>query len=275
MRRALVLFVMVSAAAIARGNMVATNVANPAEQQDLQAAEAAVAVVTNEKAQGMDIGNARDRLDRMFEGLEAKYPRSAEVRDNYGHFLALTLRNPQALAKYREAEKLDGNNPEVCADLGIWLTSTDGNTRLGTDYMERAVALAPGNAYFHYYLGTSLYLFRHDLTTPQRPETAVVDQALSELRSASDIEPLDPQYARDYADTFYSIPVPRWPEALKAWQHYYEITPDKDFAAINLARVSLQMKDYAGARTYLTLVNGSAFLPLKQKLLDRASAETR
>jgi tetratricopeptide (TPR) repeat protein len=268
-RCASLLLVSAAVGALARGDW-ATAAANPSpEQADLQAAAAAVTVAEAQAAKGAGTGNAVENLDQMYTGLEAKYPHSAAVRDDFANFLFAADRGQEAFTKWQEAEKLDGNNADVCEHLAAcWLNS--GDTRRATGYFEKAAALAPQDASLHFALGNELYLFRHDLTTAQEPETAVVDRALGELKKASDLEPLEPEYARGYASTFYSIPVSKWPEALKAWQHYYEIAPDKDLAAINLARVSLQMKDKAGALKYLGKVNDPAFQGLKKKLMTQA-----
>jgi tetratricopeptide (TPR) repeat protein len=268
-RSGLLLMVMAGASVVGGGNMASGAAAPSPEQTDLQAVQAEEAAVAQA---GGDPRAGSERLDEAFARLEKKYPRSATVRDEHGAYLWSKGRNQEAFAKWQEAEKLDGNNPEICAHLGFsWLQN--GHARRARGYFEREVALAPEDAGAHDNLGTDLYLFRHQLTTAQEPETAVVDRALAELRKATELEPAGTQYALDYADTFYSIPVAKWPEALKAWQHYYEISPDKDLGAINLARVSLQMKDSAGARRYLAMVSGSGYQSLKKKLMAQAGPE--
>jgi tetratricopeptide (TPR) repeat protein len=214
---------------------------------------------------------ASRQIDQLYADLEAKYPRSAAVLDSHGNSLWLAGRKDDAFAKWREAGQLDPANPDICLHLGTcWLER--GDTLRATTYFQRASALAPDDPILHFQLGNDLYLFRHDLVTPTQPETAVVDQALRELKRASDLDPLNPTFAKGYADTFYSIPVPRWAEALKAWQHFYDISPEKDLAAINLARVSLQMRDHTAARHYLAQVTRPDFQPLKQKLLRQAQS---
>jgi tetratricopeptide (TPR) repeat protein len=264
--RALILTMMGVVGCAARGETAA---GTRPEQTDLQAVQAAEMAVAIQAQAGKDTQKAVERLDQVYAGLEVKYPQSATVLDEHGNFLFASNRSKDAFLKWQAAEKLDGNNADVCEHLGAcWLN--DGETRRAIGYFQRAVGLAPADASLHFALGNELYLFRHELTTAGEPETAVVDRALAELRKASELEPLDAEYATGYAATFYSIPVPKWPEALKAWQHYYDISPDKDVAAINLARVSLQMKDMAGARKYLEIVRGGAFQGLKRKLLAQA-----
>jgi len=239
------------------------------EQADLQAAGLVEAATLSQVQAGGDARQAMERLDQLFADLEAKYPHSAAVRDAHGDYLWSAERKQEAFTQWQEAEKLDGNNADICLHLGsCWLEN--GDTQRATGYFERAAALAPRDALLHFHLGNDLYLFRHQLATPREPETAVVDRALGELRTAAELEPLNAEYARGYADTFYSIPVAKWPDALKAWQHFYEISEDKNLASINLARVSLQMKDRAAARMYLDQVTRPDFQGLKRKLMAQA-----
>ena len=239
------------------------------EQGDLQAIEVSEEIVMKQAQAGGDVGPAMDRLEKTFEGLEAKYPRSAAVRDEHGNYLWLQERKEAAFAKWEEASKLDPRDPDICLHLGTsWLEQ--GNVGQAMDYFRRASALAPRDALLHFHLGNGLYLFRHYLTTAEHPETEVVDDALKELAKAVELEPLNADYAKGYADTFYSLPAPKWEEALKAWQHVYAISADKDLASINLARVSLLMNDNAGAKKYLEQVTGGDFQMLKKKLEAKA-----
>jgi len=240
------------------------------EQSDLQAVDLIEATVMTRDAAGADERDAVAQLEKAYTGLDAKYPRSATVRDEHGSFLWWQHREGEAFAKWREAEQLDGNNPYLCQHLGSALLES-GDIQQGIGYLERATALAPREAMLRFTLGTDLYLFRHQMTTAREPEAAVVDRALAELKAASDLEPLNASYAEGYAETFYSIPVSDWPGAIKAWQRLYDISVKKDFAAINLARVSLLMLDGTAAREYLGKVTTPSFQPLKKKLLAKAN----
>ena len=260
------LFFLLCAAAVARAEP-----ASPSpEQSDIQAVEVTESLLVTRAAGGGDVRDAVPQLEQAYTALEAKYPRSAEVRDEHGSFLWWQQREGEAFAKWREAEHLDGSNANVCQHLGSALLES-GQIPEGIGYLERATTLAPRDAMQHYTLGTDLYLFRHQMTSAREPETAVVDHALAEMKRASDLEPLNASYAQGYAETFYSIPISEWPQAIKAWQHLYDISGKKDFAAINLARVSLLMQDGTAARGYLEKVTSPSFQPLKKKLLGKAN----
>jgi tetratricopeptide (TPR) repeat protein len=267
-RRALLLF-LCATATIAR----AASSPSPApttEQTDLQTIDLIEATLVTRAAAGADVRDAAAQLDKAYATLETKYPRSATVRDEYGSYLWWQQREGDAFVKWREAEQLDGNNANVCQHLGSSLLES-GDITHGIGYLERATALAPPDAMQHFTLGTDLYLFRHQMKTASEPETAVVSRALTELKTASVLDPLNSSYAEGYAETFYSIPVTDWPGAIKAWQHLYDISGKKDYAAINLARVSLLMNDRDAALDYLKKVNTPTFAPLKKKLLAKAN----
>jgi hypothetical protein len=51
-----------------------------------------------------------------------------------------------------------------------------------------------------------------------------------------------------YAETFYLLPKPDWRVALAAWEKYHVITPQKEFALVNLARVHMKLGEKAAAR---------------------------
>jgi Flp pilus assembly protein TadD len=231
------------------------------EQSDLQAADL---IVTSTLSQSPDAA-ALQRVDKVFADLETKYPKSAAVRDMHGSYLWSAGRKREAFATYREAEQRDGANADICLHLGTCFME-DGDTARAAGYFEEAAALAPADALLHANLGNTLYLFRHQLATPQHPEEAVIAGALRELKTAADLEPQSLGYAKGYAETFYSLPSPRWADAIVAWRHVYDISPAKDYAAINLARISILTGDRGEARRYLAKVTKEEFQPLKKKL---------
>ena len=90
---------------------------------------------------------------------------------------------------------------------------------------------------------------------------------------AARLQPLNPDYARAYAETFYTVPDPDWRAALQAWQHFYEISPGKDFALVNLTRVYMKLGNKSEARASLARVQGPEFDRLKARLKERIDAE--
>src|SRR5207249_2288799 len=91
----------------------------------------------------------------------------------------------------------------------------------------------------------------------------------AEFAAASRLAPLNAEYARAYAETFYSVSKPDWNAALTAWQHFAEITPQKDFAQANLARIHIKLGQTDAARACLERIQGTDFQNLKAKLNER------
>ena len=78
------------------------------------------------------------------------------------------------------------------------------------------------------------------------------------------------EYARGYAETFYGVPDPDWSEAEAAWKHVLSLSPQADFANLQLARVSLKLGHKEEARRFLDQIHDTRHDGLKQKLRDQA-----
>ena len=78
------------------------------------------------------------------------------------------------------------------------------------------------------------------------------------------------EYARGYAETFYGLPDPNWTEAEAAWKHVLSLSPQGDFANLQLARVSLKLGHKEEARQFLAPLHDARHDSLKQKLRDQA-----
>jgi cytochrome c-type biogenesis protein CcmH/NrfG len=100
----------------------------------------------------------------------------------------------------------------------------------------------------------------------------LLQRALFEFREASRLAPMNLEYARAYAETFYGMPNPDWEEAEIAWQHYLELSTDRNFAYLQLARVSLHRHNNAEALSFLDKVSDSAYSEVKEKLRKQAKA---
>src|SRR5947207_3368383 len=95
---------------------------------------------------------------------------------------------------------------------------------------------------------------------------------LSQFREASRLAPTDLEYARAYAETFYGMPNPDWKEAQVAWQHYLKLSTNRNFAYLQLARVSLKRHNKAEALSFLNKISDSLYSEVKEKLRKQAEA---
>lgn len=213
------------------------------------------------------------KMERIFADLVARYPHDATVKNAQAEFLWSTGEHARAVEGWLAAEKMDPGNAVVLDHLG-GSSMAAGNARQAAAYFARATASAPDNAAYHYNYANVAFLFRHELLDAARPDAAaVLRHALDHFAAASQLQPLNPEYARAYAETFYTVPDPDWRAALLAWQHLYEISPGKDFALINIARVHMKLGNKPEARETLARVQSPEFERLKMRLRDRIEAE--
>ncbi len=213
------------------------------------------------------------KLDRVFSSLEAKYPGDAAIKNGHAEFLWSIDERPRAVETWLAAEKLDPHNGAVLDHLGGSFLAA-GNVKKAAGYYARAVSSAPDNAGYHFSYANLVFLFRHDLHDAAHPESdSLLEEALKQFAEAARLEPLNADYARAFAETFYSMPKPEWREALKAWQHLSDISSQKDFALLNLARVHMKLGNKPEARASLALVQDPKYDRLKARLIERIETE--
>ncbi|MDR3405458.1 MAG: hypothetical protein P4L99_23385 [Chthoniobacter sp.] len=213
------------------------------------------------------------KLDHVFDELEAKYPRDAAIKNGHAEFLWSIGEPHRAVEMWLTAEKLDPRNAAVLDHLG-GSSLAAGDVKSAAAYYARAVSSAPDNAAYHFSYANLVFLFRHDLHDTAHPESdSLLDEALQQFAEAARLEPLNANYARAFAETFYSMPKPDWREALKAWQHLSDISTQKDFALLNLARVHMKLGNKPEARASLAQVQDPKFDRLKTRLMERIENE--
>ena len=118
--------------------------------------------------------------------------------------------------------------------------------REATEQFLLAVHCESDNPDYHFDLGNVEFVFRRDLTAAWKIDSAeLLQRALFQFREASRLASTDREYARAYAETFYGMPNPDWKEAQVAWQHYLELSTNRNFAYLQLARVSLKQRKRA------------------------------
>ena len=243
--------------------------AAPTAQEELRAAKLLETALFARHAGAEETG----KLEKIYAELGAKYSDDAAVRNAHAEFLWSRGEAERAVAMWMEAVALDPQNAVVLDHLaGGWLAA--GEVKKSAACYARAVESAPGNAAYRFAFANVTFLFRHELLNAAQPdEAAVLAHALADFAAASRLAPLNPEYARAYAETFYSIPKPDWTEALTAWRHFSEISPQKDFAQANLARIHLKLGQKDAARACLEKIQGAGFQRLKARLSERIETE--
>ncbi|EDY22221.1 hypothetical protein CfE428DRAFT_0346 [Chthoniobacter flavus Ellin428] len=213
------------------------------------------------------------KMEHIFADLDAKYPRDAAIWNGHAEFLWETGDHNRAVKTWQEAEKIDPNNGVVLDHLGGNAVAV-GEVKQAAEYYARAIHSAPDKADYHFSYANVVFLFRHDLHDAAHPDSdSRIAEALQHFAEAVRLQPLNAEYARAFAETFYSLPQPDWQAALKAWQHLCEISTQKDFALVNIARVHMKLGNKPEARAALAQVQDPKFARMKGRLSERIEAE--
>lgn len=197
-------------------------------------------------------------------------PASASVHRACAELFAENDNLPAAIAHWHQAQRLDPENAATANSLGgAYLRM--GQAAESAEQFSRAIELASNNAAYHFNLANVEFMLQHDLQAAWNVDLPeVLRRALAEFRIASQLSPHDVEYARAYAETFFAVPDPDWAEAEKAWKRVLELSSQRDFAYLQLARISLKRGDASKARRCLAKLTDRRTASLKRKLLEQA-----
>lgn len=208
-------------------------------------------------------------LEAGYASLVRRHPKNVAIRDARAKFLWDRNDRDGAVREWNVALRLEPKNPAILGQLG-GASLANGEPREAMRYYLRAVEAEPGDAHIHFSIANIAWLFRHDVVRTEKEGFAL---ALKHFAEAHRLAPMNPEYARGYAETFYFLPHPDWKTALEVWTAYLKLMPEKDFALLNLARVHLNLGDAASARACLAQVTNSANERLKLRLEARIQKE--
>jgi len=214
----------------------------------------------------------RLRVEQMYYQLVRDNPQSAPAQNALAGFLWKNGKPEAAIEHWRTAQRLQPENGEAANSLGgAYLRM--GRVREAAEQFLLAVRSESNNPDYHFDLGNVEFLLRRDLTAAWKIDSAeLLRRALFQFREASRLAPTDLEYAQAYAETFYGIPNPDWKEAQAAWQHFLELSTDRNFGYLQLARVSLKQHKKAEAMSFLDKISNPSFSQIKEKLRKQAEA---
>ncbi len=214
----------------------------------------------------------RLRVEQMYYQLVRDNPQSVSAQNALGAFLWKNGEAEAAVEHWRTAQRLEPENAEAANSLGGAYLRI-GRVREAADEFLLAVRSESDNPDYHFDLGNVEFILRNDLTAAWKIDSAeLLQRALFQFREASRLAPTDLEYARAYAETFYGMPNPDWKEAQVAWQHYLELSTNRNFAYLQLARVTLKQNKKAEALSFLDKISDSSFSQIKEKLRKQAEA---
>src|SRR5437870_6333211 len=214
----------------------------------------------------------RLRVEQIYYQLVRDNPQSAPAHNALAAFLWKNGKAEAAVEHWRTAQRLDPKNAEAASSLGGAYLRI-GRVREAAEQFLLAVRSESDNPDYHLDLGNVEFIFRNDLTAAWKIDSAeLLRRALFQFREARRLAPNDLEYARAYAETFYGIPNPDWKEAQVAWQQYLELATNRNFAYLQLARVTLKQNKKVEALSFLGKISDSSFSEVKEKLRKQAEA---
>ena len=216
----------------------------------------------------------RLRVEQIYYQLVRNNPQSVPAQNALAAFLWKNGKAEAAVEHWRTVQRLEPENAEAASSLGGAYLRI-GRVREAAEQFLLAVRSESNNPDYHFDLGNVEFILRRDLTAAWKIDSAeLLQRALFQFREASRLAPTDLEYARAYAETFYGMPNPDWKEAQVAWEHYLELSTNRNFAYLQLARVSVKLRKKAQALSFLDKISDSSrpYSEVKEKLRKQAEA---
>ena len=264
-RAAAALFILLFTPAIARAESIGARAKTWIE---IKAADKAAETLANPNVTGKE----RLRVEQIYYQLVRDNPQSVPAQNALAAFLWNNGKAEAAVEHWRTAQRLDPANAETANSLGEAYLGA-GRVPDAAQQFLVAIYSEAANPLYHFNLGNVEFVLRHDLAAAWKIDSAeVLQRALFQFREASRLAPMNAEYARAYAETFYGMPNPDWKEAQVAWQHYLELPTNRNFAYLQLARVSLKRHKKAEALSFLDKISNPSYSEIKEKLRKQAKA---
>jgi tetratricopeptide (TPR) repeat protein len=213
-------------------------------------------------------------VEQIYYQLVRDNPQSFPAQNALAEFLWKKGEAEAAVEHWRIAQGLEPADAETANSLGVAYLGL-GRAPDAAEQFLLAIHSKAANPLYHFNLGNVEFVLRHDLTGAWKIDSAeLLQRALFQFHEASRLAPMNVEYARAYAETFYGMPNPDWKEAQVAWQHFLEVTPNRNFAYLQLARVSVRQHKKAEALSFLDKITDTSrpYSEVKEKLRKQAEA---
>ncbi|HEY8651186.1 MAG TPA: hypothetical protein VIL70_09750 [Chthoniobacterales bacterium] len=259
------LFILLFVTVIARPQSIGASVKT---WREIKAADKAAEALANPNVTAKE----RARVAQIYHQLVRDNPQSVPAQNALAAFLWKNGEAEAAVEHWRIAQGMEPANAETANSLGGAYLGL-GRVPDAAEQFRLAIHSEAANPLYHFNLANVEFVLRRDLTAAWKIDSAeLLQRALFEFREASRLAPMNLEYARAYAETFYGMPNPDWEEAQIAWQHYLELSTDRNFAYLQLARVSLKRHKKAEALSFLDKVSDFSYSEVKKKLRKQVEA---
>jgi Flp pilus assembly protein TadD len=264
-RAAATLFILLFVTVIARAQSIGASVKT---WREIKAADEAAEALANPNVTAKE----RVRVAQIYHQLVRDNPQSVPAQNALAGFLWKNGEAEAAVEHWRIAQGMEPANAETANSLGGAYLGL-GRVPDAAEQFRLAIHSEAANPLYHFNLANVEFVLRHDLTAAWKIDSAeLLQRALFEFREASRLAPMNLEYARAYAEAFYGMPNPAWEDAEIAWQHYLELSTDRNFAYLQLARVSLKRHKKAEALSFLDKVSDFSYSEVKEKLRKQVEA---
>ena len=214
-----------------------------------------------------------ERLAPIRKGYEdylARHPNEARAHLAFGDFLNDRQDERGAQAQWERALQLDTNNPAIYNNLA-GRYGESGPVNKAFEYFSKAIELSPKEPVYYHNFADVLFVLRKQAGSYYGvDEQNVYGRCLLMYSNALRLDPTNFPFARDFAQTYYSLKPLRTDEALNAWTNALKIAReerDRQDAVVHLARVKMLAGRFAEARAGLDTVTLPACMVAKNSLL--------
>lgn len=231
------------------------------------------------KAKGTDPAEAglQERIGKRFEVVRQSYeeflrqhPENVRARLLFGSFLNDRQDEAGAQVQWEKALELDPASPAAYNNLAGRYTES-GPVKKAFEYFAKAIELSPTESVYYRNFGDCLYVRRKQAAGFYGiTEQQVFAKILLMYSNALRLDPQNFAYARDLAQTYYSVKPLPFEAALAAWtnaEHIARVEADREDACVHLARVKMLAGRFDEARSQLGGVTNEMWLKAKTNLL--------
>ncbi len=214
----------------------------------------------------------RDRFDpvrKAYLDFIQRYPKYAEGRVAYASFLHDMGDEEGQYVQLTKARDINPSLPSVWNNLGNYYGENGPITNCFICY-EKAIQLDPTESVYYQNFGTTVYLYRHDVTNYYHiNEQQTFDKALMLYSNATRLDPTNFPLASDVAMTYYGIKPLRTNDALMSWSNALHLAHDeveREGVYIHLARIQMSAGNFAESQARLDAVTNPMYNDLKDRL---------
>jgi tetratricopeptide (TPR) repeat protein len=232
-----------------------------------------------QKATGAGLAETdlRERIAKRLEPVRRSYedflkqnPENAKAHLLFGGFLNDHEDEQGAQAQWEKALQLDPGNAVIYNNLA-GRYSESGPLNKAFEYFAKAIELSPSEPVYYRNFADGLYVRRKQAAGFYGiTEQQVFAKILLMYSNALRLDPQNFAFARDLAQTYYSLKPFPVETALAAWtnaQHIARIEVDQEDACVHLARVKMLAGRFEEARSQLNTVTNEVWIKAKDTLL--------